>query len=162
MHLYEFGREYPPEVVGTDRMRDAMYGIYVMVGVGAILSAVWIVAGIAYQKNQAAYHSLLTEEEKTAGHAWLDTSMPLSLCGNTLRINRGFSILTMDINEIVVIHIYMKLLGRRRPIAVVFHKVNGKRKLLLFERSNASGVKAVLEKVRQANLSITVIDEADI
>lgn len=44
-YLYKEGSKYPAELVGTDRMRDYMYAIYITVGAGLILPVIVFLSG---------------------------------------------------------------------------------------------------------------------
>ncbi|MDR2912962.1 MAG: hypothetical protein LBV38_06720 [Alistipes sp.] len=164
INLYRSGSEYPAELVGPDRMRDAMYAIYALVGAAVIISLVWIFAWVAMRRNQTAFDSSLTEREKAIEHSILESSLPISLRGDTLRVNRGLFVQSIDLNEITYIHLYINLLVMlhryRRALTVVFHRSNGRRQTLLFERGNATGVRTVLEQARLTHPHITILDES--
>ena len=147
-YLYTEGNRYPPEIVGTSRMRDAMFGIYAIGIVFLILSVILYFVWQSYWKNQALYDNKLTTQEKTVPHSLFDSSFPLSLHGNILRINRGFSIDTVDISTVVWIHSH-KMYSRYggTSLMLYFYDSNGKKTTALISSYNIPATLDIIERI---------------
>ena len=158
-YLYMEGSKYPVEAVGTDRMQDAMYGIYAIICATWLLSVIWFFAWKAFRRNQKAFDSTLTAQEKTTPHSWIDTSLPLSLHGTILQINRGFSVQSIDISGISRIHSRAPLFHKGLPALVIdIYAIGGRKYKALFDYRNAYGVRDILEQIRQKNPHIVIHD----
>jgi hypothetical protein len=157
--LYTDGIKYPAALVGPERLRDAMYGIYAIVFVTFIVCVVWFFVWKAYRKNQETFDAALTEQEKSVPHSLADSSLPLSLHGNSLRINLGFSTETIDIGTVFWIHTRKRLLSRYGPpgLLLYLYKHNGEKKTCaLFSHANAAGVYGIIGEVKSKRPNILV------
>ena len=156
IHIYKYGKLYPEELVGPERMRDAIYGIYIMLGTGLLFSLLCIPVWRIFWKNQNAFDSLHTEQEKSLHHSIFNPTLPLSLQGNLLHINRGFSIQTLDLNDLYWIHSYKSYGKVRYGITLCFYNRNGKEVKVIFDQANENGIYDIIAMLHKNNPDILI------
>ncbi|GHU68974.1 hypothetical protein AGMMS49983_21950 [Clostridia bacterium] len=138
---------YPAELVGPERMRDTMYAIYAIVSVAMVFSVIWIFAWRAYWRNQGHYNSI-AEKQNSTGSAF---SCPLSLTGDILSINRGFSVQTVDLRAVRWIHMGIALInsGWTGASSVLeIHYIDGRKSsFLIHRRKYSSSVDEIIDTI---------------
>jgi len=154
--LYTDGIKYPVELVGPERLRDAMYGVYAISICLLFVCVIWFFVWKSYWKNQKTFDEPLTTQEKYAPHSFIDSSLPISLHGNILRINYAFSIKTIDIGNVVWIHTYFWRFHRGLPsLMVSFYYKNREPKMkAVFSHGNINGVYKIIDEIQNVKPNI--------
>jgi hypothetical protein len=159
VYLYRFGKEFPAEMVGPERMQDAWRGIYAIIGVTAIISVIWLFAYRKYRSNETRFISMQSTEEQAMPHSILHDTLPLSLTGNMLYVNSGFSIRELNIEDIAWIHSYRSNWsggGVYKNLLVCFYGYNGKRTKFAFAFGDIQSVYGIIDKIREKRPDIMV------
>jgi hypothetical protein len=154
--LYTDGIKYPVELVGPERLRDAMYGVYAISICLLAVCVIWFFVWKSYWKNQKTFDETLTEQERYAPHSFIDSTLPISLHENLLRINYGFSIKTIDIGNVVWIHTYFRRFHRGLPSLMVcfYYKNHEPKTKAVFSHGNINGVYKIIDEIQNNKPSI--------
>ena len=154
--LYKEATRFPVELVGPARRRDAILAVSIITAVVFLACIVWFFVWKSIWKNQDAFESLLTEEEKNLSLNFSIYSLPLLLRDNILIINRGFSLERLDINSVIWIHTHKIIQRYRNSLMVYLYKIDGKKVKILLEYNKIHLFEGLLRKILSNSPQIKV------
>jgi hypothetical protein len=150
-YLYKEGTLYPVEAVGPQRLRDAMYAMYAIFGVTGLFSVVWGFACRTFWRNQRRYEIAASKHG-----AVFDVACPLSVDGDTLLVNRGFSLQEIDIRSIRWFHSGRVLSRFSRPLYLEIHRADGGKSTFIIGARHIPSVHEIIDKITRGRPYIMV------